>query len=50
MQIAAILLEQDRIYLLRATMEDVIKQIPEAAEYIGKMLTTSEPNEPLYQL
>jgi hypothetical protein len=51
MQIAAILLEQDRIYLLeRTTMEDVITHVPEAAEYIGKMLTTSEPNEPVYHL
>jgi hypothetical protein len=51
MQIAAILLEQDRKYLLeRTTLEDVITHVPEAAEYIGKMLTISEPNEPRYQL
>jgi hypothetical protein len=50
-QISAILLEQDRTYLLeRTTLEDVLTQVPEAAEYIGKMLTISGPNEPQYQL
>ena len=50
-QISAILLKQDPTYLLeRTSLEDVLTEVPEAAEYIEKMLEISEPNEPRYQL
>lgn len=46
-QVSKILLEQDRIYLFeRTTAADLLRQIPDAADYIGLRPTLSEPNQP----
>ena len=46
-KVSRILLKQDRIYLFeRTTAADLLKTIPDAADYIGLQSTLSEPNQP----
>ncbi|MHC4345542.1 MAG: hypothetical protein ACYSUP_12755 [Planctomycetota bacterium] len=50
-RIAGTILKQDRIYLFeRTTMEKVLRQIPEAKDYLAEMQKIPEPNLPQYQL
>jgi hypothetical protein len=47
-QVLSILLQQDRVYLFeRTSAEDLLRQIPDAADYIGLKPTISQPNQPL---
>ena len=47
-QVSGILLkEQDNVYLFqRTSAENVLRQIPDAADYIGLKNAISQPNQP----